>query len=209
MEQLKPVPPDAQEQALMEQPQPVTSLTDPKHLNTLVKLAGMMSRSKLVPVAYQGDPDTCFVACELANRMGVSPLMVMQNLYVVQGRPAWSGQACISLINGTGLYGPLEFVYVGAPGQDDYGCYIRTIRRSDGSKITGTTVNFAMAKAEGWLDKKGSKWLTMPAQMLAYRAAAFFARVYCPHALMGLQTEEEVQDVKGYEAEKETVTISL
>lgn len=209
--EIKPVP-TPEEQALMEQPQgaPITALTDPKQLNTLVKLAGMMSRSKLVPDAYRNDPDSCFVACEMANRMGVSPLVVMQNLYIVQGKPAWSGQACISLINGTGLFAPLDFVYVGTPGQPDYGCFVQTTRRSDGRQVTGTTVDLAMAKAEGWLDKKGSKWLSMCDQMLAYRAAAFFARVYCPHALMGLQTVEEVQDVKGYEAEAENkVTISL
>ena len=48
-----------------------TALTDPKQLNTLVKLANMMSRSKLVPDSYRNDPDSCFVACEMANRMGV------------------------------------------------------------------------------------------------------------------------------------------
>ena len=200
-----------QELALAEQQSaPITALTDPKQLNTLVKLAGMMSRSKIVPESFRGDPDTCFMACEMANRMNVSPLVVMQNLYVVQGKPAWSGQACISLINGTGLFTPLNFVYVGTEGQPDYGCYVQTTRRSDGKVITGTVVDMAMAKAEGWTDKKGSKWLTMPDQMLAYRAAAFFARVHCPHALMGLQTVEEVQDVKGYEdpnASKITIKI--
>ena len=55
-----------------------TALTDPKQLNTLVKLANMMSRSKLVPDSYRNDPDSCFVACEMANRMGVSPMVVMQ-----------------------------------------------------------------------------------------------------------------------------------
>ena len=65
-----------------------------------------------------------------------------------------------------------------------------------------------MAEAEGWTSKKGSKWLTMGDQMLQYRAAAFFARVHCPHALMGLQTVEEVKDVKGDEPEKVTIKLS-
>ena len=34
----------------------------------------------------------------------------------------------------------------------------------------------------------------MPELMLAYRAAAFFARVYCPEILMGVQVEGEVED---------------
>ena len=210
MEDVRKTAPEEQAMATVEQNaiQP-TVLTDPKQLNTLVKLATMMSRSKMVPDAYRGDPDSCFVACEMANRMGVSPMTVMQTLYVVQGKPAWSGQACIGLINGTGLYGPLNFVFVGEKGTPNYGCYVQTTRKSDGAPITGTTVDLAMAEAEGWTNKKGSKWLTMPDQMLQYRAAAFFARIHCPHALMGLQTVEEVKDVRGGDEEKDKVTIRL
>ena len=58
-----------------------------------------------------------------------------------------------------------------------------------------------MAKDEGWYSKKDkygnetSKWQTMPELMLAYRAAAFFARVYIPNSLMGLYVEGEVEDI--------------
>ena len=209
MEEVKQAANEEQAIASIEQTaiQP-TALTDPKQLNTLVKLANMMSRSKLVPDSYRNDPDSCFVACEMANRMGVSPMVVMQSLYIVQGRPAWSGQACISLINGTGLFGPLNFVFVGEKGTPSYGCYVQATRKSDGAIITGTVVDYAMAEAEGWTSKKGSKWLTMGDQMLQYRAAAFFARVHCPHALMGLQTVEEVKDIKGDEPEKVTIKLS-
>lgn len=185
-------------------------LTNTKLLNTLFKLAKMLSESQIVPEIYRGNPPNCYVACELAARMNVSPLMVMQNLFVVKGKPAWSGQACIALINGTRLFAPLDFVFVGEKGQPTYGCYVRTTRKSDGEILTSATIDMAMVKAEGWLDKNGSKWKTMPEQMFMYRAAAFFARVNCPHALMGLQTVEEVQDVAGYiEPEKETVKITV
>lgn len=186
-----------------------SALTDTKTLNTLVKMAGMFSRSKIVPELYQNSPDNCFVACELANRMGVSPMIVMQNLFVVKGKPTWSGQACISLINGTRLFSPLKFVFVGEKGTDSWGCYVQATRLSDGEICTGTVVDMAMAKAEGWTTKNGSKWITMPEQMLLYRAAAFFARIFCPQALMGLQTAEEVQDVSGYDEPTKTKTITF
>jgi len=186
-----------------------SALTDPKTLNTLVKMAGMFARSQIVPETYQRNPDNCFVACELANRMGVSPMIVMQQLYVVKGKPTWSGQACISLINGTRMFSPLRFVWVGEKGTENWGCYVQATRLSDGEICTGTVVDMAMAKAEGWTAKPGSKWLTMPEQMLMYRAAAFFARIFCPHALMGLQTAEEVQDVSGYDEPTQTKTITF
>lgn len=62
----------------------------------------------------------------------------------------------------------------------------------DGDVLEGTTVTMAMAKAEGWTSN--SKWRNMPEQMLAYRAASFFARVHCPETLMGVQVEGEVED---------------
>lgn len=51
-----------------------------------------------------------------------------------------------------------------------------------------------MAVKEGWYQKNGSKWQSMPEQMLRYRAASFFGRIYAPDLLMGLKTQEEEQD---------------
>lgn len=186
-----------------------SALTDRNVLNTLVKMSTMFARSQIVPEMYQNNADNCFVACELANRMGVSPMIVMQNLYIVKGKPTWSGQACISLINGTRLFSPLKFIFVGEKGTDSYGCYVQATRLSDNELCVGTVVDLAMAKAEGWSAKSGSKWITMPEQMMMYRAAAFFARIYCPNALMGLQTAEEVQDVNGYDEPTKTKTITF
>ena len=54
------------------------------------RIAKAFALSNLVPATYQGNLPNCLIALEMANRMGASPLMVMQNLYIVHGRPAWS-----------------------------------------------------------------------------------------------------------------------
>ena len=190
-------------------PQYSTMLTDKDSLNMLAQVAKKFANSGIVPEQYQHNEDNCFVACEMANRMGVSPLVVMQSLYIVKGKPAWSGQACIALINGTGQFSPLRFVFIGERNTPSYGCYVTCTRKADGEQLYGSTITMQMAKDEGWLDKAGSKWKTMPEQMMQYRAAAFFARIYCPAALMGLQTTDEVEDVYGKEPEKSTVIIKL
>ena len=51
-----------------------------------------------------------------------------------------------------------------------------------------------MAEKEGWTKKAGSKWLTMPDQMLIYRAAALWSRAYAPEISMGFLTKEEAED---------------
>lgn len=158
-----------------------------------LRVSNMLSKSTLVPQAYQGKPQDCFIAVEMAARMNTSPIFIMQNLYVVKGKPSWAGQACMAMINACGKFRNVKHVYVGEKGTDSRGCYVTAERVAGGETVNGTEVNMAMVKAEGWISN--SKWKSMPEQMLAYRAAAFFARVYCPEALMGLQTYEEVIDV--------------
>lgn len=153
------------------------------------KLASVLAKSSLVPQQYQGKTEDCALAIDMAERMGVSPLMVMQSLYVVKGKPSWSGQACMSFIKAK--YGDAQPVYTGQRGTDTRGCFVRVIK-PDGEVIEGTEVTIGMAKAEGWTSN--SKWRNMPEQMLAYRAASFFARVYCPEILMGVAVEGEVED---------------
>lgn len=153
------------------------------------KLASVFAKSSLVPQQYQGKTEDCAIAVDMAERMGVTPLMVMQNLYVVKGKPSWSGQACMSFIKAK--YGDAEPVYTGQRGTDTRGCFVR-VTKPDGEVIEGAEVTIGMAKAEGWMNN--SKWINMPELMLAYRAAAFFARVYCPEILMGVQVEGEVED---------------
>ncbi len=161
------------------------------------KLASVFAKSSLVPQQYQGKTEDCAIAVDMAERMGVTPLMVMQNLYVVKGKPSWSGQACMSFIKAK--YGDAEPVYTGQRGTDTRGCFVRVIK-PDGEVIEGTEVTIAMAKSEGWMSN--SKWKNMPEQMLAYRAAAFFARVYCPEILMGVSVEGEVEDMQPSQPQK-------
>lgn len=160
-------------------------------------LAKTYCQSGTVPDNYRGKVADTAIAIDMASRIGVHPLMVMQNLYVVKGKPSWSGQACMSFIRNK--YKKVKPIYVGEKGTDNRGCYIKAVDE-DGDILEGTTVTIAMAKSEGWYSKKDkygnetSKWATMPEQMLAYRAAAFFARVHCPEVLMGCQVEGEAED---------------
>lgn len=174
---------------------------DKEQFNQLMRVSTMLSKSALVPQNYQDKPQDCFIAVEMATRMNISPIFVMQNLYVVKGKPSWAGQACMAMINACGKYKDVKHVYTGEKGKENRGCYVTATRVSDGETVNGTEVTMALAKSEGWTSN--SKWRNMPEQMLAYRAASFFARVFCPEALMGLQTYEEVIDAEQKNTTKE------
>lgn len=180
------------------------------------KAAGFLSQTALVPETYrqsQANPSgaaNCLIAIDLANRSNMSPLTVMQNLYIVKGKPAWAGQFAIALVNGSRRFAtPLRPVFFGEEGTPSWGCYMETYDHL-GNKVVGAKITMQMAKDEGWIDKSGSKWKTMPEQMLQYRAGAFFARVHCPDVLYGVQMADEVKDTYGYdENEKPKVTIEI
>ena len=158
----------------------------------LFNIGKMFASSSLVPQAYQGKAMDCAIAIDMANRMGLSPMMVMQNLYVVKGKPSWSGQACMGMIKANAGFKEAKPIYFGEKGTEDRGCYIKAVTK-EGEFIEGPDVTLKMARLEGWTSNK--KWQTMPELMLAYRAAAFFARIHVPNLLMGCLVEGEAEDI--------------
>jgi hypothetical protein len=153
--------------------------------------AKALSASDLVPQQYKGNVANTLVALEIANRIGASPLMVMQNLNIIHGRPSWGSSFIIAAINGSGKFTALRFV-----GDLSKGIKAVCQEKATGELLEGPTVTMDMAKAEGWLDKAGSKWKTMPELMMRYRAAAFFGRLYAPEITMGMHSTEEVVDIQ-------------
>ena len=201
------------------------------------RIAKMLSSSTLVPEQYRAtiqkkagkddygnqlwreEPNpnglsNCIIALNMANRMGADPLMVMQNLYLVNGRPSWSSQFIMAGINSSGRFSALRFdlgekevEYTEAVWENrkkknitktlkihDFSCVAWAIEKETGERLESSKITIEMAVKEGWYTKEGSKWQTMSEQMLRYRAASFFGRVYAPELLMGLRSADEEQD---------------
>lgn len=165
-------------------------------------MAETLSKSDIIPANYKNKPENCLIAIELSNRLRVSPFLVMQNVHIIQGRPSWSSTFIISCINTCGKFeGGLRFEM----DEKFTKCRAYAIEKATGKKCVGTTITMEMARAEGWLTKNASKWQTMPEQMLRYRAASFFGRVYCPELLNGMLSEEEAQEIPSTEIPKEDI----
>ena len=171
------------------------------------RVAKMLSTSSLIPKDFQGNIQNTMIALEMANRIGASPLMVMQNLYIVHGKPSWSSTFIIAALNACGRFSPVRFEVTGEG--ESLACYAWCYENQTKEKLVGPTVTMKMAKAEGWVDKNGSKWKTMPELMIRYRAAAFFGRLYAPDIMMGMHTMEETIDIKPEVIDKEMERVEL
>lgn len=173
------------------------------------------------PEANPNGVSNCIIALNMAQRLGADPMMIMQNLYLVDGRPSWSSQFIIAAINSSGRYSPLRFDITGGDEEveipyavtewvynqatkkkepvesnqtarvKNYKCVAWVVEKATGERLESTPITMEMAVKEGWYQKNGSKWQSMPEQMLRYRAASFFGRIYAPDLLMGLRTQEE------------------
>jgi hypothetical protein len=195
--------------ALVPASAPSLNLADAGSFAHIQRVATMFSESQLVPTAFQRNLPNCVIALEMAARMGASPMAVMQNLYIIHGKPSFSSTFIIAAINASGRFLPLRFDVTGKG--DDMVCVAWTLEKDvkipEGVRtleaartaslpvLESAPVSIQMAIAEGWVSKAGSKWKTMPELMIRYRAATFFGRMYAPDIIMGMKSEDEVTDI--------------
>jgi len=193
---------------------------NPVHFETMQRICNVFVNSELVPKIYQKQGDTpdakakaianCMIAIEMAQRIGASPLMVMQNMYIVYGQPAWSSKFLIATVNSCGRYNSLKYRFenqgkIKLPSGveiDNVCCTAYTTEKGSDEILESSPVSIEMAVKEGWYTKNGSKWQTIPSLMLQYRAATFWTRVYAPELSMGLQTDDEVREIRDIDYEE-------
>ena len=173
---------------------PVNYFADIRTFEDGQRMCKLLAASDLVPQQFRGNVANTLIALEMANRTNSSPFQVMQNIYIVHGKPAWSATFIIAAINACGKYSPLRFQMEGEG--DKLTCRAWAIEKETGERLEGPPVSIEMAKKEGWATKNGSKWATMPELMLRYRAATVFGRLYAPDILMGMRTSDELYDIE-------------
>lgn len=168
-----------------------------QNFEVMQREARLFSASPLIPQHLrQGGPEqalaNCYIALKMANTMGEDPLVVLQNIHVVNGKAGFATQYMIARANASGVF----------KGRINW-----NVDRSDKNNLSVTafatlaeteervefTADMAMASAEGWT--KNAKYKTMPEVMLRYRSAAFLIRFYAPDVMLGYHTSEEVEDV--------------
>ena len=194
-----------------QQAQPLSAFSSENAFVSVQRMAKALASSTLVPDAYRGEANlgNCIIALELSQRIGASVMAVMQSMVPIHGKPTWSASFLIATVNSCGRFSPMRFRWVGKEGTDEWGCRAYAVERDSNLELVGALVTIAMAKVEGWYGKSGSKWKTMPEQMLQYRAGAFWCRTYAPEIALGMHTSEEVQDTPVAQQVVQSVTATV
>lgn len=115
---------------MVAQPQVGFNFFDPVQFDTMQRVCKLFASSELVPDMYKVTEKNpiekamanCMIAIEIAQRIGASPLMVMQNMVPIYGKPSWSSKFLVATVNTCGRFNPLQYRFIekGMLGVVDY-----------------------------------------------------------------------------------------
>lgn len=204
----------------------VSIFEDPTRFADQLKVAEMLSRTTFVPKAFQGKPDDCLVALDMAGRLDLNPLAVFPDIYVIDGRSSFSSKFLIALVNRSGRFTRIEFE-TGVNGEADvtfgaweagarvpkkwkqrvpnYFAKARFTEIASGRTFESPLVDMNFAEKNQWVEKPGSKWQSMPEIMTRYRAASILIKSVCPEIVMGLEFSEDLQDATDTSTAREVI----
>ncbi|WP_313230201.1 hypothetical protein [Sphingobium yanoikuyae] len=176
---------------------PLAAQTEEGRFALRQRQARMFAMSPLIPEHLRKGPpevamSNCYIALTLAEAMGEVPLIVMQNIHVVNGKAGFASQYMIARANSSGVFkGRIDW-RIDRSNPQNLSVTAFAFLKETGDEVS-VTCDMAMAVAEGWT--KNPKYKSMPEVMLRYRSAAFLVRFYAPDVMLGYQTVEEVSDV--------------
>jgi hypothetical protein len=167
-------------------------LHDGAALDHRYRLAKAFSLSGMVPSHFQGKPEACLVAMLYAEQLGEHPMLLFQEMSVINGRPSTSSRFAISRANKSGLLqGPISWK---SRGQGDALEVTASATLRETGEVITATVTMKEATADGWT--RNSKYKSIPEQMLRWRAATRLINLFIPEVLFGIAVKEEIEQVK-------------
>ena len=157
----------------------------PQTFEQALTFSNYLADSDLVPKDFKGKPANCLIAMQWGAEIGLQPLQALQNLAIINGRPALWGDAVIALVRGSPL---CEYIQESDDGKTAT-CKVK--RRNEPEQVR--TFSMDDAKAAGLMGKAGP-WTQYPKRMRQMRARAFALRDVFPDVLRGLPVAEELMD---------------
>lgn len=163
----------------------------PSSYEDAIRISKTLAASQLVPKDYQGKPENVFVAIAWGQELGLQPLQSLQNIAVINGRPAIWGDAALAICSERPDF---EDIVETLTGEGEKRVATCTIKRRGRSPVV-RTFSVADAKQAGLWSKSGP-WQQYPERMLQLRARGFALRDAFPDAMRGFKTAEEVADIE-------------
>jgi len=165
----------------------------PQTLDEAIKFSEMISKSFMVPKDYQGKPANCLVAIQWGMELGLSPMAALQNISVINGKPAVWGDALLAMVRADSRCLSVKEEITGEGDNRVASCSVRRQHSGEVEEII-RTFSVAQAKTANLWNKRGP-WQDYPERMLQHRARGNALRDAFPDVLHGMMSSEEAQDI--------------
>lgn len=162
------------------------SLT-PRSLDEAMKYAEVIASSDIVPQDYKGKPGNVLIAMQMGIELGLPALQAIQNIAVVNGRPAVYGDSLMAIARSHPTCEYIQETF------DDPKMVATCRAKRKGQPEEVRTFSQMEAETAGLWGK--NTWKAYPKRMLQMRARSYAVRDVWPDALRGIAMAEEVQDI--------------
>jgi hypothetical protein len=161
-----------------------------------------LSKSKMVPLIFQGKPEDTFVTVLMGRELGISPIMALTAIVVIQGTVTLKVQTMGAVIRSKC---PEAIIQIKAD-HENRTVTVEAKRNKDDVGYTSYW-DMDMAKQMGLAGK--DNWLKQPMNMLKARALSDAYRTVFPDILLGLYSFEEITDDNSAIAPKNVAGVVL
>jgi hypothetical protein len=155
-----------------------------------IDFSNMLSKSTMVPKAYQNKPEDVLVAVQWGYELGLAPLQALQNIATINGKPSVYGDAAMALVQNSPVCEDVKEYFEGEGTSNPIAVCVA--KRKNRTEVI-SKYSVEDAKRAGLWNKQGP-WTQYPKRMLQMRARGFALRDAFPDVLKGLITVEEAQD---------------
>lgn len=161
-------------------------------LDDMWRFATCVVKSGFAPKGME-KAESVLIALEMGFEVGLPPMASLQNIAVVNGRPAIWGDAQAAVCLRSGLVdGGIEDEYTGTPLKDDWTCEV-SVRRKGVAKAFKGSFSYGEARTADLLGR--DTWKKYPRKMLLARARSEALRKAFPDILKGIKCAEEMEGV--------------
>jgi hypothetical protein len=164
-------------------------ILDANSFDRIMQFADMMARGvATVPKHLQKSPSDCAAVVMQAMQWGMNPYAVAQKTHIVNGALGYEAQLVNAVICASGLItGRFHYEYKGtSPALE---CRVGAIPKGESEVVWSPWI------CENKITTKNSPlWKTNVQQQMGYLQVKNWARQYCPGAILGVYTNDELED---------------
>ena len=174
---------------LMQQPFRPQDLMQGDNLDRIERIAVRMAEGRMtVPEYLRGNVGDCMAIAMQAMLWNMDPFAVAQKTHIVSGRLGYEAQLVNAVLQNSGAIrnAPL-YEYRGEGGSLE--CRVGCVLRGENSVRWGEWLSAAAVTT-----KNSPLWKTNPRQQLGYLQVKNWARAFCPGAILGVYTVDELLD---------------